>query len=134
MSLKGKNILITGSARRLGHFFAITAAREGAGVILHYGQSRNEALSTAQEIENLGSKCWIINADLEKPSKAADKIKKILDKISIYALVNNASIFEAVKFLDTSLIQWQRHLDINLTSPFIISPELIMNPKGEALS
>ncbi len=121
MSLKGKNILITGSARRLGRFFAITAARAGAGIILHYGQSKNEALSTTQEIENLGSKCWIINADLEKPSKAADKIKRIFETVSIYTLVNNASIFEAVKFLDTSLAQWQRHLDINLTSPFMIS-------------
>ena len=121
MSLQGKYILITGSAKRIGRFLAITAAKAGANIILHYGHSNSEAQSTAREIEKLGANCLVISADLSNPGKAIEKLESAFYTNSVYALVNNASTFESVKFLDTSLSQWQRHLDINLTSPFLIS-------------
>jgi NAD(P)-dependent dehydrogenase (short-subunit alcohol dehydrogenase family) len=39
----------------------------------------------------------------------------------LVGLVNNASIFEPLSVKETSLEAWQRHLDINLTAPFLLS-------------
>ena len=75
MSLQGKYILITGSAKRIGRFLAITAAKAGANIILHYGHSNSEAQSTAREIEKLGANCLVISADLSNPGKAIEKLE-----------------------------------------------------------
>jgi NAD(P)-dependent dehydrogenase (short-subunit alcohol dehydrogenase family) len=40
---------------------------------------------------------------------------------NIFALVNSASIFEPIKFMDTTLEDWHAHLDVNLTIPFLLS-------------
>jgi pteridine reductase len=39
----------------------------------------------------------------------------------LFALVNNAAIFEPLRLQDTTLADWQRHIDINLTAPFLLS-------------
>jgi pteridine reductase len=39
----------------------------------------------------------------------------------LYALVNSAAIFEPLSLADTTLADWERHLSINLTAPFLLS-------------
>jgi NAD(P)-dependent dehydrogenase (short-subunit alcohol dehydrogenase family) len=43
MELSGKNILITGAARRVGRALALAVAQAGGTVILHFGSSSAEA-------------------------------------------------------------------------------------------
>jgi NAD(P)-dependent dehydrogenase (short-subunit alcohol dehydrogenase family) len=121
MSLKNKTIVITGGARRLGRHFAMTAAKAGANIILHHSHSPEEARQTALEIEKFGVKCKIISVDFSNPEKIKDEISYIFQDQLIYGLVNSAAIFESVKFVDTTLLQWQQHLNINLTAPFLLS-------------
>jgi NAD(P)-dependent dehydrogenase (short-subunit alcohol dehydrogenase family) len=122
VDLHGKKVIITGAARRLGREFALTCARAGASVVIHHGHSADEAQRLAGEIMDLGVQAEILQADLSKPSEAAAAFEGLLDAGSDwYALINNAAIFEPVKFADTSLPDWQRHMDINLTMPFLLS-------------
>jgi NAD(P)-dependent dehydrogenase (short-subunit alcohol dehydrogenase family) len=121
MSLENRTILITGAAHRIGRELALAAARAGANVVVHYSHSPNEAKVLADEIRKTGSQSWLISADFSNPQMALEIILKTINNIPLYALVNNASIFEAVKFQETTFDQWQTHLDINLTSPFLIS-------------
>lgn len=122
VDLHGKKILITGAARRLGRQFALTCARAGASVVIHHGHSAEDAQELAQEIEALGVKAEILQADLSDPPKAIAAFTSMLEaETGWYALINNAAIFEPVKFADTSLEAWQRHMDINLTLPFLLS-------------
>jgi pteridine reductase len=46
MELSGKNILITGAARRIGRALALAVAQAGGTVILHFGSSIREAEET----------------------------------------------------------------------------------------
>jgi pteridine reductase len=39
----------------------------------------------------------------------------------VYGIVHNAAIFEPLRLPDVTPDNWQRHMDINLTSPFFIS-------------
>ena len=117
-----KKILITGGARRIGREFAYAAARQHAHVIIHHGHSPEEALETANEVKKLGGKAEIIQADFSNPTEAVKKFE-ILFSVpdQIYALVNNAAIFKPVKFTATSIDDWDKHLQVNLTMPFLLS-------------
>ncbi len=121
MSLEGKTILITGAGQRIGRHLAISLAREGADIVIHYGQSDLPARQVATEIEALGRKAWLVQADLKDPQAAAAVVPNVLEKTSLFALINNAAVFEPLSWADTSLESWQRHLNVNLTAPFLLS-------------
>jgi len=119
--LHGKTILITGAARRLGRLFALACGRAGADLILHHGHSPAEAESLRDEIASLGCQAWILTADFSHPENTSQLIERAHELSPLYGLVNSASIFEALTVHDTTLDDWNRHLDINLTAPFLLS-------------
>lgn len=120
-NLHGKTILITGAARRLGRAFALACGRAGADVIIHHGHSPAEAESLRDELASLGARAWVLAADLSQPDTASQLIERASELSPLNGLVNSASIFEPLSLHDTSLDDWNRHLNINLTAPFLLS-------------
>jgi pteridine reductase len=120
MALNGKTILVTGAARRIGQSLALTVARLGADVIIHYDTSQKEAESTQARVEALGGRAFILQADLGDPSQAGRLMDQVREHGPLFALVNNAAIFEPLTWENTSLEDWNRHLRINLTAPFLL--------------
>jgi len=121
MRLEGRTVLITGAARRIGRWMAWGCAQAGADVILHHGHSPQEAASLVEEIRGLGRQAWSVQADLEDVQQVQALGESLGRYPNLYALVNNASIFEPLSFAETSLEAWQRHLQVNLTAPFLLS-------------
>jgi NAD(P)-dependent dehydrogenase (short-subunit alcohol dehydrogenase family) len=121
LPLRDRTVLITGAARRVGRVFALGCALAGADLIIHHGHSPDEAEATCAEIQALGRRAWVLAADLGNPPEASALIARANDLSPLYALVNSAAIFEPLSPADTSLDDWQRHLDINLTAPFLLS-------------
>lgn len=121
MTLLNKSILITGAARRLGRVIALAAAEQGADIVLHYHNSSSEVEETAANIRNLGRSAWIIQADLSDVASTQDLITKAQSLTSLYGLVNNASIFKSVDFAHTTIEDWEEHLLVNLTAPFLLT-------------
>ena len=121
MSLDGKSVLITGAARRVGRVLALAVAAAGGDLILHFSQSQPEAESARDQVIALGRRAVILQADLDDPQQAADLIPRALEHGPLFALVNNASIFEPLTWEDTTLESWERHLRVNLTAPFLLS-------------
>ena len=120
-SLNGKTILITGAARRVGRLFTLACARAGADVVIHHGHSDEEAESLRHEIVEMDRRAWVIRADLSDSSQSRELIRQISEFTSLYALVNSAAIFKSLSLEATSIIEWERHLAINLTAPFLLS-------------
>jgi len=120
-SLDGKAILVTGAARRLGRIFALACAHAGADVLIHYGHSAQAALEVCQEIEALGRRAAVLCADFAHPEQIAGLIERAADFGPLYGLVNNAAIFEPLSWQEATLGDWERHLAINLTAPFLLS-------------
>lgn len=120
-SLEGKTILITGAARRVGRLFALACGRTGANVIIHYGKSLQAALDLQKEIASFGPQAWVLPSDLSNADEVSQLIFRANELSPLDALVNSAAIFESLSFQDTSLDDWERHLFINLTAPFLLS-------------
>jgi NAD(P)-dependent dehydrogenase (short-subunit alcohol dehydrogenase family) len=119
--LDGKTILITGGAKRVGKIFALACVRAGADVVIHHGHSQEEADVVRSEIVDLGRKAWVIQADLSDTSQAMNLVPLINESIPLHGLVNSAAIFESLSLESTSSDDWQKHLQINLTAPFLLS-------------
>lgn len=120
-SLNGTTILITGAARRVGKIFALACAGAGADVVIHHGHSDEEAEQVRAEIIRLGRRAWIFKADLDDPSQAQGLIPRINESTLLHALVNSAAIFASLSLENTSVADWEKHLAINLTAPFLLS-------------
>ena len=121
MSLSGKTILITGGALRIGRSLALAVAQAGGDVVLHFGKSRKEAESVQAEIEAAGRKAFILQADLADAVQVAGLISRAWEHAPLFALVNNASVFERLGWENTSLEHWNRAMMVNLTTPFLLS-------------
>ncbi len=132
MTLLGKNVLITGAALRIGRSLALAAARRGANIIIHYQTSTVEAESLQAEIQALGTAAVLLQADLSDPAQATSLMEQAFASGTLYGLVNNASIFGSQTWENTSLEDWQRHMQVNLTTPFLLSQSFArLLPQGE---
>jgi len=121
MLLADRKILITGAARRIGRSLALAAAREGANLIIHHNQSAAEAASLQKEIEDLGTQAVIYQCDFSCPEEVQDFANQALMNGDVDSIVNNASIFSDQDWETTSVDSWNRHQQINLLAPFLIS-------------
>ena len=130
--LHGKTILVTGGAKRVGKIFALACARAGADVVVHHGHSAEEAEATREEITSLGRQAWVIEADLSDPAQAGDLVPLINESTPLHGLVNSAAIFQSLSLEITSLEDWQKHLQINLTTPFLLSQAFVKQAPEEA--
>ena len=118
---KNQNLLITGSATRVGRALALHFATKGWNIALHYFRSAAKAKSLKKTIEQKGRKAILIKADL-KNFKQVEKIipsaKKKLGRINF--LINNAALFDKDDILNFKLKSWNDHLNINLLAPAIL--------------
>jgi NAD(P)-dependent dehydrogenase (short-subunit alcohol dehydrogenase family) len=134
MELKGKRVLITGAAVRVGRAMALAVAQAGADVIIHYGDSHKEAKYLKAEVEALGVSAHLLQADLGKRAASAKLVERATQFGPLFALINSAAIFDKVDLESTNAETWQRHLDINLTAPFLISQAFWRHAKKSRLA
>ncbi len=119
--LQGKRVLITGGARRVGRMWSLAVARLGAEVLIHHAHSPAEAAETAGLVAQAGGRPVVLQADLSDPAQVEGLMAQALAAGPLFALVNNAAIFEPLDWQTTDLAAWERHLRLNLTAPFLLS-------------
>ena len=90
-SLQGRTAVITGATRGIGQSLAIALAEAGADIVLIQRDSQNVA--TKEQIENLGRKATIYEADLSAHDQISGLIKRIVsDGHDLSILVNCGGI------------------------------------------
>ena len=112
--------LVTGAAHRLGKVFALTLARHGFDIVLHYHRSSNAALQTKAELESIGSRVILAQADLTNPAQIQSLVS---DLESLNILVNSAAFMPSGNVDALSLENWDSSLDLNLRAPFLLAQE-----------
>lgn len=99
---------------------ALAAAKAGSDVILHHGHSQEQARQLVEEIGLLGRKAWALQTDLSDPFQVKSLVDSAFSIAPVSAMINNAAIFADIDFRSTTLEDWNDHLQINLTAPFIL--------------
>jgi NAD(P)-dependent dehydrogenase (short-subunit alcohol dehydrogenase family) len=124
--LKGKTVLITGGARRLGRAIALAMAQAGVDVAFTFRLSANEAGQTVKQIEAAGVRTLAIECDLRKAEDAAMAVKNVLNHFGqIDLLVNNAGVFQTAAFEDITAEEWDEVFSVNVRAPFLVSQRCI---------
>lgn len=118
--LTGRTALITGGSRGLGGATARAFAEAGADLILVARDPESLAV-TADELAPLGRRVHTIAVDVSTPAGAATACDAALSLgRDIDILVNNVGGRRRdVAVEDTPLDEWQRMIDLNLTSALV---------------
>jgi 2-dehydro-3-deoxy-D-gluconate 5-dehydrogenase len=123
--LTGKLALVTGCRRGIGLAMAEALAAAGADVVgaslsLDPGESE-----VRRRVEAHGRTFAAYRADLGSDAGAKDLAAAVLaDGLEVDILVNNAGTIARAPALDHGDDQWQRVLQTNLTSAFVLTREL----------
>lgn len=115
-SLKGKVAVVTGASRGIGLAIAQALAREGASLVL---VSRHHRLLT-QAAEQVGGDALTVAADVTRRADVQRLFATVRRRCGrLDVLVNNAGAFTYKAFERTTLEDWRRNLETNLTSLFL---------------
>ena len=112
--------LVTGAAHRLGKEFALTLARQGYDILLHYHSAEDEALQTQLEIQAIGRDTVLAQADLTDPAQISSLLS---EADSLGVLVNSAAFMPSGNTESLSIENWDTSLDLNLRAPFLLARE-----------
>lgn len=131
--------LITGASRGIGKATAIAFAKAGVSSLL-VGRSAKDLHAVADEVQSLGAEAWAFDLDLSQVQQIKPRLLSILEKVGrpIDILVNNAGMGYTGDLLETSLEDWQRVIDLNLTNPFqciqAVLPQMRSQQRGTIIN
>ncbi len=120
-----KIALVTGAAKRVGRAIAIGLAKDGWDVAIHYGNSKDAAMQTVEDIIQTGQKGIALQADLSDESQASQLIQRCTEALGLpTCLVNNASLFQYDVASSFGYASFERHMLTNVAAPLILSRDL----------
>lgn len=124
--LRGKSVVITGGARRLGRRFALAMAKAGADVAITFHQSAREAQHTVVDLGGCGVRAVALRCDVTEEKSVKFMAKEVLKELGgVDILINNAATYETVPFTKLSLRQWDAMFASNTRGPFLVTREFI---------
>lgn len=125
-ALAGKTVLVTGASRGIGAAIAVACARAGADVALGYLDREDGAAATATAVEQAGRRAHPVAGDVTDPDAVAGMVEDVLATFGrIDGLVNNAGIMPESPFLEMSVAEWRRVIDVDLTGAFLCSQAVV---------
>lgn len=126
MKLENKVALITGSASGMGKGEALAFAKEGAKVVVA-DLNLEGAQEVVREIEENGGEGLAVEADVTDTEAIQSMVKQAKEAFGqIDILVNNAGLFDKYQtLLDTEKDRWNFLLNINLTSVYQVTKEIL---------
>ena len=119
MKFEGKVALVTGASRGIGRAIALALAAQGADVAVNYAGSEAAAKEVAAEIEAMGRKAFVIQADIastEASTSMVDAVVKEFGRIDV--LVNNAGITRDGLLMRMKEEDWDAVITTNLKGVF----------------
>ena len=128
--LEGKTALITGASKGLGRAMALALAAEGAQIAL-VSRDRQQLDKVADEVRTAGGEATVFVADVSREPDVAALEKDVTSSVGkVQILVNNAGINIRKNITDFTLEEWNRVMDTNVTSVFLMCRAFVPHMKG----
>ena len=133
--LKGKNIIITGASGGIGNSIIEKFNKEGANILA--SGTKQEKLD---ELQTKFQNIKILKFDISQTNKIDEFIEKALNELGgeLDCVINNAGVTQDNLAIRMSLEEWQKVIDINLTSTFLISKlsikKMLKNKSGKIVN
>ncbi len=129
-NLTGKIAVITGGSRGLGRAMALSLSAAGATIALA-ARDAEKLAEVKAEIEKAGGKAATYVVDVvneDSVAKLQSDVAKELGAAQI--LINNAGVNIRKNVTDFTLDEWNKVLDTNLTSVFLLCRAFVPGMKG----
>ena len=133
--LKDKKIIVTGASGGIGNSIVEKLIEKGANVL-----ASGTRIQKLEELKSKFKNIKILQFDISQN----DKIEEFIDNASkelggnLDCIVNNAGITRDNLAIRMSLEEWQRVIDINLTSTFLLSKfaikKMLKNKSGKIIN
>ena len=142
-SIRGKNVLITGSGHGLGRELALKFAQQGANLILvDINEQNNDKVrqEISQKYSDSKLKVVAYSVDIREESKVKELAQKCSLALggSVDILINNAGIVQCLPFLNLSPALVERTFQVNvLAHMWTIKhflPSMIENKSGHIVA
>ncbi len=116
--LSGRNVLVTGGASGIGRATAARFLEEGARVCV-FDRDPEALTGVRQELPALAG---AIAADVSSPDEVRAGFDDAIGRMgSVDVVINNAGISIRHDFLDITLEEWDRVLNVNLRGVFLVA-------------
>jgi 3-oxoacyl-[acyl-carrier protein] reductase len=134
-NLENKNIIVTGASGGIGN--AIIKKLNEAGANILASGTRIEKL---EELKRDYKKIKILKFDISQSEKIEEFIENATNELggSLDGIINNAGITQDNLAIRMSLEEWQKVININLTSTFLLSKfaikKMLKNKSGKIVN
>lgn len=118
--------LVTGAGKRLGRAIALALAQDGWDIGVHCRDSVAEAKQTVTDIQALGRRAVVLQADLDDAGQCQTLVPRLADALGpVSGLVNSASRFEYDNIRSFTPESLHEHLLPNLMAPLLLAQSLV---------
>ena len=134
-NLENKNIIVTGASGGIGKAIIKTLNEAGANIL-----ASGTRIEKLEELKNNFKKIKILKFDISQSDKIEEFIENATSELggSLDGIVNNAGITQDNLAIRMSLDEWQKVININLTSTFLMSKfaikKMLKNKSGKIVN
>jgi 3-oxoacyl-[acyl-carrier protein] reductase len=130
--------LVTGAAKGVGKATALKMAQRGDKLAI-FDRDMVELLETSKEIEKRGGICKAWHVDIVDPVQVSTTVAEVIHTYGrIDVLANIAGIIIFRTFINTSLEEFEKVLDVNLRGTFLmmkaVLPQMMKQQSGYVIN
>lgn len=141
MKLDGKVAILTGASSNMGEAIALSAARNGASVVLGYNINP-KAKVLADNIRASGGRALLVRVDISKQEQVESMVKETIDKFGRADILVNVAAFKPKTwgkyFHETEVADWDQQIGTTLKGTLFcckaVIPHMIKQGSGRIIN
>lgn len=138
MQLKNQTAVVTGGGRGIGKSICLALAKEGANIV-PAARTQSDIEKIRKEVEDIGSQSVEVQTDVTREEDVKNLVSRSIDTFGgIDIFVNNAGVGLRKPFVETSLDEFEKVIDVNLKGVFLgmkyVLPHMLDNDSGKIIN